>query len=276
VADAPPASDGPAWGSTAEPAPAAEPEPEAKDPKEPKEPKEPGEIPFLRARVSGIGSFYTYAQLAGEDPGPLLPQDLQVGGDSGGPPATPIGAEINARVWVPDLPYIGGQVNARFSRYAIAAAEFNGEAPDWLNDVQVDVIGRYPFDVNGDQYWVGAKIGVHYNDFMIFTGCLDPGCTVNFDPLSLIGLGVGIEAGLEVSDLFAIGGFTEGLASFTVPYSTAVDIEVGYQIMPEAFVDIGFTMMNRALILEGADSGLDRGTLSDNQLMFKIGGGFSM
>ena len=269
--------EGPAWGSTAEPEPdavVAEPEPEP-EPKV-KKPKEPSDIPFFRARVSGIGSLYSYSQVPTGDPGPLLPQQLVVGGSEGGRPATPVGAEINARFWVPDVPYVGAHVNARLSRYAIAAAEFNGEAPDWLNDIQVDVVGRYPFDVNGDQYWVGAKAGVHYNDFMMFTGCLDPGCQVNFDPLGLVGLGIGVEAGLEVADLYAIAGFTEGLASFTVPYSTAVDVNIGYQLIPEAFVDVGFTLMNRALILEGTDSGLDRGELSDGQVMLKIGGGFSM
>jgi len=276
-----PEDDGPKpkWGATDEPEPEPEPagpEPEPEPEAEPKEPKEPGEIPFLRARVSGIGSLYSYSQIPTEDNGPLLPQQLVVGGASGGRAATPVGAEINARMWVPDIPYLGAVANVRFSRYAIAAAEFNGEAPDWLNDIQVDVVGRYPFDVNGDQYWVGGKAGVHYNDFMIFTGCLDPGCQVNFDPLGLVGLGIGVEAGLEVSGLFAIAGFTEGLASFTVPYSTAVDANVGYQLHTNAFVDLGFTYMNRALILEGTDSGLDRGELSDGQIMGKIGAGFSM
>ena len=210
------------------------------------------------------------------EPGPLLPQQLIVGGSSGGQAATPMGGELNARMWVPSVPYVGALVNARLSRYAIAAAEFDEPAPDWLNDIQVDVLGRYPFDVNGDQYWVGGKVGVHYNDFMIFTGCLDPGCVVNFDPLGLTGLGVGLEAGLEISNLYAIAGFTQGLASFTVPYSTGVDVNVGYQLIPQAFVDAGFTMMNRRLILEGLDSGLDRGELSDGQLMFKVGFGYSL
>ncbi len=280
--DPPPAEPdgaGPNWGST-EPKPAEEdpatPDPDPPVAKVPKVPKEAGEIPFFRARVSGIGSLYSYSQVPTEEPGPLLPQQLVVGGSSGGRAATPLGAEFNARVWVPDVPYVGAQANVRLSRYAIAAAEFNGEAPDWLNDVQIDVIGRYPFDVNGDQYWLGGKVGFHYNDFMIFTGCLDPGCQVNFDPLGLSGLGVGFEAGLEVSGLYAIAGFSEGLANFTVPYSTAVDVNVGYQFIPEAFADLGFTYMNRSLILEGTDSGLDRGELSDGQIMFKAGVGFSM
>jgi len=269
---------GPDWGAREdpEPEPASEPEPESEPDPQPKVPKDPSEVPFLRARVSGIGSLYSYSQVPTAEPGPLLPQQLVVGGSSGGRAAPPVGAEINARVWMPSVPYVGAQVNGRLSRYAISAAEFNDEAPDWLNDIQVDVLGRYPFDVNGDQYWVGGKVGVHYNDFMIFTGCLDPGCKVNFDPLGLTGLGVGIEAGLEISGLYAIAGFTEGLASFTVPYSTGVDVNVGYQLIPQAFVDLGFTMMNRRLILEGLDSGLDRGELSDGQMMFKLGVGYSM
>jgi hypothetical protein len=55
-----------------------------------------------------------------------------------------------------------------------------------------------------------------------------------------------------------------------------VDVNVGYQLVPQAFVDAGFTMMNRRLILEGLDSGLDRGELSDGQMMFKVGFGYSM
>jgi len=272
-----PEDEGPAWGArddAPEPEPAAEPEPQAEP--APKVPKDPADVPFFRARLSGIGSLYSYSQVPSTEPGPLLPQQLIVGGSSGGQAATPMGGELNARMWVPSVPYVGALVNARLSRYAIAAAEFDEPAPDWLNDIQVDVLGRYPFDVNGDQYWVGGKVGVHYNDFMIFTGCLDPGCVVNFDPLGLTGLGVGLEAGLEISNLYAIAGFTQGLASFTVPYSTGVDVNVGYQLIPQAFVDAGFTMMNRRLILEGLDSGLDRGELSDGQLMFKVGFGYSL
>ncbi len=248
----------------------AEPEPE----KEPKVKPEAGEHRWARAKVSGVMSVYTYSQNPSPNPGPILPRSLEVGGDSS--PATPGGVELAARAYHPDIPYVGGQVSFRAANYSIDAAQFSQPANDWLYDVQANILGRYPFDVGADQYWVGAKAGFHYDDFMIFTGCLDPGCEVNFDPLALAGLGIGAELGAEIGDLFFVGGYTQGLAQASVPYSNTVDAEIGYEVIENGFVDLGFNWINRYVLLEGADSGEGRGEVADNQLVFKLGVGVAL
>lgn len=260
--------------ATSEPEEPAKPE---KPPKEPKAPSEAGDHPWLRARVSGVGSVYRYAQTPTDDPGPLIPAPLTVGGE-GSTPATPIGFEFAGRAWMPDLPYVGVVGNFRTQWYAISSGAFSNDAPDWLYDVNLQAAGRYPFDVGADQYWVGGKAGFHYDDFMIFTGCLDAGCQVNFDPLPMAGLGLGAEVGAEIdaANLYFIAGYNHALARFSVPYMNGVDANVGMAVVENVNVDAGFSWINRKIGLDGNESGERRGELSDSQIVFKLGVGFEM
>ncbi|MFT4626699.1 MAG: hypothetical protein ACI8PZ_005377 [Myxococcota bacterium] len=262
------------WGgAVADATPDAEPEAE-KPPKEPKEKKpkaEAGDYPWLRVRGSGVGSLYAYSQVPGEEPGQLLPSSVTV---EGGNRAVPFGYELDARAWQPGVKYLGYHLLVRQSRYSIAIA--NGEAADWLYQIEGDVVGRVPIDVRSSQIWVGGKAGVHFNDFMVFTGCLDQGCSIDYGPLGLPGLALGIEAGTEIGSLYAIAGFTQGFGNFAFPYSTAFDLNAGYHITTNFFVDLGFGTMSRKVVLEGEDSGSARGELTDGLLAFELGVGFAL
>lgn len=255
----------------AEPA-AAKPKPERIKP--PKQPKEPGERPWLRAGLSGVGSVYRYEQSPSAEPGPLLPHALAVG-SGGSSPAIPLGAELDVRGWLEDVPYFGFHGLLRISSYAINTPIFQEPAPDTLYNVQLEAAGRYPFALGGDQFWVGGKAGFHYNDFIHFTGCLEAACDVEWAPLPLWGLGLGAELGAEVADLFFIAGYTHGLAYFSVPYASYVDVDLGYQLHQNGYVSLGFSTAVRKVALNGKDSGLERGTLADQQLIFTLGGGVS-
>ncbi|NCG21575.1 MAG: hypothetical protein GWP91_21385, partial [Rhodobacterales bacterium] len=249
-------------------------EAEVKPPKAPKVKAEASDHRWLRAKASAVVGLYSYAQRPSPDPGPILANSLVVG--DGSSPATPVGFEVAGRAYHPDIPYVGGQVSFRTANYSIASAAFSEPATDWLYDIQANILGRFPFDVGSDQYWVGGKAGFHYDDFMIFTGCLDPGCQVNFDPLALAGLGLGAEVGAEIGDLFFVGGYTHGLAQGTVPYSSTVDAEIGYEVIENGFVDVGFNWIDRVVLLQGADSGIERGQVSDSQMVFKLGVGMAL
>ncbi len=255
-----------------EKAPKAEkaPKPE-KTPKVAKAPAEEGDHPMIRAGAMFAGSSYTYEQAPSEDHGPVLPQPLSVGGDGGGSPAAPMGFQLGARSWLID--YVGVSANFRSTYYAIQAAQFSQPAPDWLYDADVSVHARYPFDVGQDQFWIGAKAGYRYNDFLLFTGCLDDGCTVNFEALGVHGLGLGGELGAELSDFFLVGGYTHGLANFSTPYSSSVDVDLGWAFIEHVYANLGFTSSSRSVLLEGADSGVTRGELNDSQLVFRGGVG---
>ena len=138
------------------------------------------------------------------------------------------------------------------------------------------VTARYPYEVGGDQFWVGGKAGFHYDDFMVFTGCLQPGCVVSFDPLSMPGLGLGAELGAELDTLYFIGGYTHGLANFIMPYSSTVDANLGLEVIENGFVDLGFSWVARSILLQGVDSGMERGQLTDGQVIFKLGAGIAL
>lgn len=241
-------------------------------------PPESASYTWLRLRASGIGSQYRYEQLPSSAPGPLLPTTLAVGSGNGGGPASPIGAEFDLRAWgdVAGVPYVGVHAQTRFSRYGVQAAAFNGVARDVLPSVILDVAGRYPFDLQGNRYWVGATAGFHYTDFLSYRGCLDPGCQVRTEPINVAGLGLGAELGAEIGDLFAVGGYKLGLARASQPYANAIDLNVGYSFIDHAFADLGLGLLTRRILLEGTESGLERGELRDSQLMVELGVGFSL
>jgi hypothetical protein len=241
-------------------------------------PRTSGAWPWFRVRASGVGSQYRYEQSPSDEPGPLLPTTLAVGrGDAGGP-AAPLGGELDLRAWGDALgvPYVGVHSQARFSRYGVQAEAFGGVASDILPSVNLDLVGRYPLDLAGDRYWVGAKAGFHYTDFLTYNGCLEPGCQVRTLPVGVAGLGLGGELGAEIGDLFVIGGYTLGLANGSKPYANAIDLNVGYAFVDHVFADLGFGMLTRQVVLQGTESGLERGALTDSQLMLELGVGFSL
>jgi hypothetical protein len=264
-----------------QPAPAPAPEPVATGPiatGPAPQPRPSGAYPWFRLRASGVGSQYRYEQSPSDSPGPLLPTKLAVGrGDAGGP-AAPLGGEFDLRAWGDSLgvPYVGVHGQARFSRYGVQAEAFGGTANDILPSVNIDVLGRYPLDLAGDRYWVGAKAGFHYTDFLSYQGCLEPGCQVRTTPVPVAGLGLGGELGAEIGPLYVVGGYTLGLANASKPYANAVDLNVGYAFVDHFFADLGFGMLTRQVVLQGTESGLDRGALTDSQLMLELGVGFSL
>jgi hypothetical protein len=133
-----------------------------------------------------------------------------------------------------------------------------------------------PYDIGEHTVWFGAKLGFRFTDFMVFKGCLEADCQVFYEPLGLPGISIGVEGGVDVGeDFFAILGFSEGLAYFSVPYVTAFDMQFGYQLTDYLYAQTGFTRQTRTLALEGKDSGLERGSLSDGQSIFNLGLGFS-
>jgi hypothetical protein len=267
-----------AWGATEEPTAAAteEPTPEPAAEKPPKKEGTSSTRPWIRGYVAGALASLRYEQVPSSSPGPLLPQTLAVGKEFGGKNAGAGGLQAGGRIWLPELRYVGVSGYARMTRYAIAAAEFNGTASDWLYDIETNINGRLPIEVGDHQVWFGAKVGFRFTDFMVFKGCLETGCEVSYEPLGLPGISLGLEAGADIGeDFFTVIGFSEGLAYMSVPYVTAFDIQFGYQITDYLFAHAGVIRQTRTLALEGKDSGLERGSLSDGQSIFNVGAGFS-
>ncbi|MEQ1569987.1 MAG: hypothetical protein ABMA64_30415, partial [Myxococcota bacterium] len=209
----------------------------------------------------------------------LLPSRLAVGGPDGGSPASPVGGEVDLRAWGDPIGAAGlglhGQL--RLGSYGITAAEFGAVARDLLVNTELDLLARYPFAAGGDRYWVGVKGGLHVNDFMLFEGdCVDPGCPIETTTLQVPSLSGGIEAGADVGRLSLLAGYGFGLAQLRQPYASAVDVNLGYTFSGPWYADLGFSMLTRSIVLEGADSGLERGTIDDAHTMLKLGIGVAL
>jgi hypothetical protein len=260
------------------PAPAPAPAPVAAEPKVPTQsPASAGDFPWFRARAGVVASSYDYEQKPSDEPGELLNTSLAVGPPDGGRAAGPVGYEVDARVWVPSVPYLGFHGSFRSTYYQIDAAPFSSPAKDWLNDLRLDVDGRYPFEVGAnDQLWIGAKAGFRYNDFMLFKGCLEPSCQVEYSAVGLPGFAVGPEIGAEIGNGYVIGAYEGGFANFTTPYSNAIDLDVGYDLYDGLIGDLGFGWSTRTVLLQSADKGEDRGTLSDQQILVRLSLGWEM
>jgi hypothetical protein len=259
-----------------EPAPAPVPAPvpgPVVTPQPTKPPVAAGERPWLRVRASFVGSTYAYKQEPAADSGPLLPQSIAIGKAYGGTNATPLGAEGDVRLWLPMFRYVGFHGSVRSTQYAFETAQLTGVARDNLLDVQADVTGRYYADIGATELWGGAKVGFRHTDFIYFKGCLEPSCVVEYVPLTRNGFQVAAEGGVEFGRFYA--NTTVGGAFALSPYLFNVDANVGVHIIKYWTVDAGFTGVWRGNELEGADSGVVRGTLTDNQLLFKIGTGFA-
>jgi hypothetical protein len=284
-----------AWGTTATPEPTPTPTPTPPDAtaavaptptvtppvepvKPPKEPKPPstGDHPWLRAQAGYVGGSYRYEQRPSAESGPLLPVVFAIGGDSGGPNAKPQGFEVSGRAFPESLKYVGFDAHLRGAYYAISADAFgSATAPDWLMDVGVMAVPRYPFEAGGNAFHVGARAGFRYSDFIVFKGCLEEDCTVEYQTLALPGLSVGAEVGAEIADMFVNASIEEGLFG-TTPYLTGVNVNVGYQFTDMLFADIGFEAVTRRIAVVGDTTGTEFGELSDGQTLLKLGVGYSM
>lgn len=245
--------------------------------KPPKEPSAPLERPWLRVALGYAGSSYQFEQNPDADnSGPLLPDVLSVGGKNGGKNAFPQGFAGTVRGFAKSVPYIGFEGDVRVTRYSLTAAPFgDATAPDWLIDLGADVIGRYPFEAGGNQFHVGARAGLHYSDFNVFTGCTDGSCAAEYSTFELPGFDLGAEVGAEIGDVFLVGALQEGFY-FATPYLTSVEFNAGYQFTPQWFGQLGFETDIRNVDVIGKETGRTYGTLSDTQVLWKVSVGYSL
>lgn len=229
---------------------------------------------WVRARLSGVVSSYRYTQTPSADPGNLLPATLAVGGQ-GGSAASPAGLEFDGRLWFDavDLPWLGVHATTRATWYSIEADIFEQAATDSLLDIELDVLGRVPVELGSDLVWFGGRAGFRYDDFVVFEGCLEAGCTLGYSAVGVAGLGLGPEVGGELGRLFFVGGYSLGLARGTQPFSHSLDLEVGFHVVDPIYVDLGFSSVSRRVELRGADSDLLRGDVSDAQMLGRLGVG---
>lgn len=230
--------------------------------------------PFFRTRIAAAIGSYQYAQEPGADPGDLLPSKLAWGGEAGGAP-TPVGLDVGARIIIPKVPYIGFNGDFRWMHYSVSSDQFTNPAVDNLYSLRLDAVVRYPIAIKSSELSIGARVGFRYDDFITFSGCIEPGCTITYGPLKLPGLGAGLEIGAEIGDVYLLAAGGAGFAYGSVPYAANADFNVGWNITRYFLIDAGFGYQHRRADLEGADSGIVRASVTDNQVFGTLGIGFS-
>ncbi len=235
---------------------------------------EPHDRPWARLRAAFLVETYRYEQTPGTDPGGLLGQALGWGGERGGAP-TPLGFEAGFRGFLPMAKWVGLDTSFRYSRYEVKSASFSNPAVDNLFAVRADVVGRVPIAVKRDEVSIGLRAGFRWDDFVTFRGCTDVGCSVTYEPLGIPGLDLGLELGAEFWHMYLLASGSAGLANASVPYAGNADLHLGWNIVKYFFVDLGFGYQYRKVDLQGAESGLIRGSLEDEQILGTVGVGVS-
>ncbi len=232
------------------------------------------DAPDFRLGLGYSYGSYHYTQSSEVSDGPLLPVVFEVGGDAG-PNANAHGIVVDSRFFPDRLKYLGFDGRVRVGWYAIGTDLFQGETvSDQLVDARVAVIGRYPFKVGAANMHVGARAGFEYSDFLLFRGCLEDGCTIEYDTLALPGYSVGAEYAVDVGRWFAEAGFNEGFYMAS-PYMSALDVKVGAHIISGLYADVGFGYTNRHISVLGAVSGDVYGEVRDEQVGVSAGLGFA-
>ena len=56
----------------------------------------------------------------------------------------------------------------------------------------------------------------------------------------------------------------------------SLGMSAGYEFVDRFTGNLGLAMLTRSIVLEGQDSGLPRGQLTDSQMMLKLGVGFAL
>ena len=229
--------------------------------------------PSYRAWGAYVLSGYQYQQDSADDGGgPLLEQTMAVGGDAG-PNAMPAGFELGFRGHFHEN--FGLEASFRSTFYSITAEEFQGQtAPDSLLVGQAVALARYPFAMDNSVFSVGARLGLHFDDFIVFTGSVEDN-VIEYSGLGMPALVMGAELGLELDAMRLSASLSEGLARFALPYATEFKVSADFELGDYLFGRVGLTSVNRRVRIVGADSGSVLGTIEDSQLLGQVGLGYA-
>ncbi|MCB9672849.1 MAG: Ig-like domain-containing protein [Alphaproteobacteria bacterium] len=227
-----------------------------------------GELPMIRARLGAAFGTYTYAQVPNADPGPLLPGRFSLGGAEGAKPASLQGVEADARAWF--LPWVGAHVAGRVTQYSFDTNVFARPISDVISHLRVDATGRVPFELDDaadhpTTVWAGVSAGFQLDDFLVFKGCLEPGCEVAYETIFVPAMEIGGEIGFEAGPVFGIASVHQGLAGARVPYRVGFDVDAGYELSDRVFLSVGGAGVVRQIAIEGRDSGTEYGGIVDRQ-----------
>ncbi|MEC7240384.1 MAG: hypothetical protein VXW32_04045, partial [Myxococcota bacterium] len=246
---------------------------------------EPTEAASIRVHLSGFAGQYTYLQdpeVKDDGINPLYSGTVALNG------APLSGVHIGAEGWLSelDLPFLGAEVSYRHGLYVAGwpAQQEGGEIveiPDSVPMLNAAIKGRYLFSVEGGlNFYAAARIGYHYSDLIRYTWKgytpSNPVQTaVEYAGISTSGPTVGAELGGDAmnGDLFYSAGYTGAMLGTTI-YSSSIDLQTGYVVMPNVFATLGYNLFTRTLTLTDANSNLPLGDISDSGWAVSLGLGY--
>ncbi len=242
----------------------------------PVEPSEPG-LPWIRAQARFQVGSYRSLQVAYADPGPLLPGQFGLGGYPGSKRPSVQGLALDLRAW--PVRFLGLRLVGSAAYYRFRSPSFSDSIQDGLLAGRAQVAARLPLSLGGEGahptlLWVNLFGGVVADDFLVFQGCGDPGCTVEYDTVVVNGGTLGLELGLEWGRWFGSMSGGQSWAYFDLPYRMDAELEIGREWGRGGFVTLGLASVKRNIGLEGARSGQSLGMLDDARTLVQLGGGF--
>lgn len=246
-----------------------------------KEPREKGDYPLFRGGVGIALGGYSYRQQPVVEHGPLYDYAVTFGGDATKPAPSP-GVKLDARLWIPGVKYVGAEASFRTSHYAVTLPEFDSPITDWVNEFKVRGIGRYPHQIGEVQVHAGLRMGMSWDDFLIYRQSGEKELRVlEYAPLVITALELGPEIGVEWDGgVFGHTGLDFGLAGGTNYYKLSWDLRLGYSFIDNAyaFFDTNIVRRETAIYLspDGGGAKTQVGVVSDHLSLFILGAGIQL
>ncbi len=231
--------------------------------------------PWMRVKLGWTGGSYAYEQIPVDvTDNPLWNKPVSLGSDT---LTWQNGFAVDVSAWGNELhslgKYVGAEAEFRLAAYRVTWPGSTTVITDWVPQARVNFMARYPFTAGAGDFYVAAKVGYLYGDFVTYLKG-DDEATIEFGPLGLSGLGLGAEIGADLmeGDLHFQAGLLQGLRG-TLPYSMNVDLEVSYQVIDGVFVHLGYGLTTQSIpVLSTATT--EVGTLSDRSSLATVGVGY--
>ncbi len=226
------------------------------------------QFPWLRFRGGYNVSSYAYDQQPLQQTTGLFPKPIQLNALSQG---FALNVDCDGPACLGGLKpsdegamkYVKTEVSVRADRYSLDPAplcsalgrpcDSAGLKANWVHDGSVVLVGRYPFQTGGDEFWVGARAG---GDWSSVLAIQSSDTALNLTPVEIGSLQVGAEIGADLGPrLFLHTNFDEDLAGGTAPFATKFDAEAGYAIMGNLYLSLAFNLSDRKVdVLDKASS----------------------
>lgn len=236
-----------------------------KAPKPERVPPVEGDFPWLRVRAGYTIAGYGYDQQPLAQSAGLFPKPVQLD-------AVSQGVNVNARAFVPGVKYVGGELSVRGTRYSLDPTSLcealgrpcadSAAIGNWVTDARLVGVARYPFESGKSQFWVGARVGGALSNVLAIQATESK---LNLTPIEIGSLALGAELGANIGTrVFFHTDFTEYLAGFTSPFTTAFNVEGGFAFLPNVYVSVAYDLAIRKIdVLD--DAGNKIGEVSDIQ-----------